>query len=317
MKRRPPEPAVAVIDRAWLGRLRLARSELSGQYLSDFRTFFRTHRESPIFSPDLVPEDFPRKAGVKGTFGERIDRIVQSVFTRAAQVSVLKAAEDAYENGAIELPQFVFLHTAFHVYVRRSTYCRLTVSDLIVDKNPGTGNTKYFLALQLRKTRLEDSVKELREIHEELGKLLTSLRTHVIEKHGHLFRKSQEDVDAPVESPGSAYWPESDIGKLALFPAEGLDAAGMFRSSHSRTHYGECTPESLHGSYLQRILRLTDSAKFHLTGLRHTVGTQLAAAGLSAEQISPSVASRSRDSSPAALLAKPAPGQHTSRACRL
>ncbi|ARV18536.1 hypothetical protein AEP_01592 [Curvibacter sp. AEP1-3] len=285
MKVPPPAALVTKIDRIWLGRLRLLKDDISPEYLSDLKVIFNAHRDGPIFSSDLVPADFPLKNTVKGKFGQRIDNILKGVLTRAAQVAVLKAAEEAYEIGSIDLPKFAFLHTAFHVYVRTSTYCRLTVSDLIVDENPISGDTKYFLALQLRKTGIEPPIKELREIHEELGKILISLRAHVIERHRHLFTKNRDESKAPNQPGTNAPWTEIEIGKLALFPAPGLDSNGMFKSAHSRNHYGECTVASLHESYLEKIVRLTGSAKFHFTGLRHTVGTQLATAGLSAQQI--------------------------------
>ncbi len=94
MQQEPPSAPVTVIDRVWLGRLRTVASNISAQYLDDFKIFFNSNRDSPIFSSDLVPADFPRKSSVKGSFGDRVDRILKGVLTRAAQVAVPLPEQD-------------------------------------------------------------------------------------------------------------------------------------------------------------------------------------------------------------------------------
>ncbi|MFM5384424.1 tyrosine-type recombinase/integrase [Aeromonas sp. Y311-2] len=256
------------IDHDFLLTLRTILSDVPISYLTTFRQLFAEHRESPLFAHNLVLEDFPMKKPVKGYHGKRIDTILAKALSRAAQVEILRRSEDAYENGAIDIGHFAFLHLAFHVYCRPSSYKRLTLADLQIDVDPETQEKTYFLWVIPQKTRVSaNSLKKITYVLDSIvGELLEAQRTKVIKTWGHLV----------------AY---DDIGKLALFPARRVGSDGRWVSKHARAHFGEPNHLSFRGGYLDPILKLLDPIRFDFHGLRHTVGTQLAVAGCSAPTI--------------------------------
>ena len=207
---------------------------------------------------------------IKGFNGKKIANIVAKALSRAAQVDILRRAEDAYESGTIDIGHFAFLHLAFHVYCRSSSYRRLKLADLQIDVDPETQVKTYFLWVTPQKTRV--SAKSLKKMSYQLdsivGELLEAQRVQVIKTWGHLL-----DND--------------DIGKLALFPARGVGSDGRWAASHAQANFGEIPLFSFYHAYLYPIRKLqeSNSFNFNFNDLRHTVGTQLAVAGCSATTI--------------------------------
>ncbi|BBS86065.1 tyrosine-type recombinase/integrase [Aeromonas media] len=261
-------PKVTHIDHAFLLTLRTILQDVPKSYLTSFRKLYSEYRESSLYAHDLVPEDFPVMKPVKGYQGDKIDTILAKALSRAAQVEILRRTEDAYESGAIDIGHFAFLHLAFHVYCRPSSYRHLTLTDLQIDVNPETQVKTYFLWVVPPKTRV--STKSLKKVTYQLdsivGELLEAQRIQVIKTWGHLVA-----ID--------------DIGKLALFPARKVGADGRWVSSHALAHFGETSHSNFRDSYLEPILKLQESATFDFNGLRHTVATQLAVSGCSATTI--------------------------------
>ena len=265
---RAGDPQVTHIDHAFLLSLRTILQDVPIKYLTTFKQLFTENRESPLFAHDLVPEDFPVKKPVKGYQGEKIDAILAKALSRAAQVEILRRSEDAYENGAIDIGHFAFLHLAFHAYCRPSSYQRLTLADLQIDVDSETQVKTYVLWVLPKKTGV--SAKSLKKItyplDSTLGELLEAQRIHVIKTWEHLVTND-------------------DVGKLALFPARGVGPDGRWASRHAQAHFGETGRSTFSRDYLNPILKLQESITFNFNGLRHTIGTQLAIAGCSATTI--------------------------------
>jgi len=280
--RRVGVPRVTHIDHAFLLTLRTIQQDVPNSYLSSLRQLFIENSESPLFAHDLVTEGFPVRKSVKGSHGRLVDAILAKALSRAAQVEILRRTEDAYESGAIDIGHFAFLHLAFHVYCRPSSYRRLTLADLQIDIDPITQVKTYFLWVIPKKTRI--SAKSLKKICYQLdstvGELLEAQRIQVTKTFGHLVAKD-------------------DIGKLALFPARGVDSDGRWTSNHAKAHFGETTGVRFRRIYLHQIRKLHKSISFDFNGLRHTVATQLAVAGCAA----PTIAAVLKHATPASCQA--------------
>ncbi|MGR1222008.1 tyrosine-type recombinase/integrase [Aeromonas veronii] len=276
---RADEPRITRIDHALLLTLRTIHQDVPIGALRCFRQMYCENRESSLFSPNLVPEDFPTRKPTRGYRGDKIASILAKALSRAAQVDILRRAENAYEIGTIDIGHFAFLHLAFHAYCRPSSYQRLTLADLQIDVNPLTQVKTYFLWVIPKKTRI--SAKSLKKIAYQLdsivGELLEAQRIQVIKTWGHLVAKD-------------------DIGKLALFPARTVGPDGRWKARHAQAHFGEATGFNLRNGYLYPILKLQESTTFDFNGLRHTVATQLAVAGCSATTIAAVLKHSSPDS---------------------
>lgn len=256
------------IDHAFLNSLREKRKNCGTEALYRFKRLFNSNRESSIYAHDITPADFPLIESPKGQIGENIDKVLAQALSRAACVEVLRRGEDAYESGTIDIGSFAFLHLAFHVYCRPASYKSITLADLQIDIDPETQIKTYFLWIIPKKTRVStQSIKKIAyRLESTVGELLEAQRIQVIRDWGH---RASED----------------DIGKIALFPARGVDEDGGWASTHAQKHWGEPTHSSFIGSYFRPIIKLQDSITFNLTALRHTVATQLAVAGCSASTI--------------------------------
>lgn len=265
---RADAPRVTHIDHTFLLTLRTVLQDVAIDDLRYFRQLYSENRESPLFAPDLVPGDFPMRKPIRGFRGDKIAAVLAKALPRTEQVEILRRSENAYENGVIDIGHFAFLHLAFHVYCRPSSYRRLTLADLQIDVDPETQVKTYLLWIIPQKTRV--SAKALKKMSYQLdsivGELLEAQRIQVIKTWGHLVTKD-------------------DIGKLALFPARGVGPDGLWVSPHSLVHFGESSPVSFRNGYLKPILKLQELITFDFNGLRHTVGTQLAVAGCSAMTI--------------------------------
>lgn len=262
----PSVPIVTQIDQDYLLSLRTIIDDIPVMSFSVFKRLFATNRTSPIFAPNLVPEDFPVKKPKKGRQGACTSRILTQALTRAAQVEILRIVEEAHTEGKIDIGQFSFLHLAFHLYCRPLSYRKLTLADLQIDIHPESKVTKYFLWVVLPKTRVHNPQKIAYQLNRFVGVLLETQRVHVVENYGHLVKA--EDID-----------------KLALFPARSLDASKNWVNAYAQKHMGATTQTNFRTGYLDPILRLKIPAQFNFNALRHTVGTQLAEAGCSAQTI--------------------------------
>lgn len=220
-----------------------------------------------IFAPDLRPEDFPRWESPVGQEGEAIKRILSQALSRAAMSQTLTVVEDAYESGKIDIGHYSFTMLAFQIYFRPASYRQLRLMDLSRDEDKKTGIVTWFADMLPVKTKAENPDRLSIELTSDVGELLKLQQEHVVKKYGHL-------VD------------DQQLEKLALFPARLLKSDGTWQSNYANANHGMCTDSNAFArAYLRPIKELT-GRDLTFNALRHTVGTQLALAGLSASSIS-------------------------------
>jgi integrase len=255
---------VAQIDEPFLLCLRTIVIDTPRVYLSALKRLYTKNRQSVMFSTRLLPEDFPTRESKKGSKGEQTDRILAQALTRSACAAVLKAVEEAYETGAIDIGHYSFCHLAFHVYCRPESYRRITLADLRIDTDPKTQATSYFLDVLPAKSGVHNPTKINYRLNQTVGELLALQRAAVVERYRHL-----------VES--------DEISKLALFPARRLKGDNTWVSSSAQQDFGRlATSDAFDRAYMRPIRKRLSGIRLSFNALRHTVGTQLAAAGCSA-----------------------------------
>lgn len=255
------------IDLSFLAALEAQKNKLTKPGLESLKRFFNINRNNEsLFARDLRPEDFPLRESTVGNEGEAIKRILSQALTRAAMSQTLTAVEDAYESGELDIGHYSFAMLAFHVFFRPASYRQLRLMDLSRDENKETGAVNWFIDMLPAKTRADNPVRLPMRIVPDVGELLKLQQEYVAYRYGHLV-------------------PESEIGKIALFPARLFNADGTLRSPYATKHRGMCANSGAFSkAYLAPIEKLA-RRELSFNALRHTVGTQLAIAGLSASSI--------------------------------
>lgn len=259
--------AIEQIDLPFIAALETIKQDQSKSGLEFLKRFFEANRSNEsIFASALRPEDFPLLESAIGKRGEAIKRILSQALSRAAVTQTLTAIEDAYEAGKINIDLYSFSMLAFQVFFRPATYRQLRLMDLTRDENKVTGQVTWFLDMLPVKTQADNPHRLSIKITPDLGELLQIQRAYVVQRYGHMVAGS-------------------DLSKLALFPTRRLRADGTWFSHYSNQNHGMCQDSgSFRNSYLQPIRKLTRRS-LSFNALRHTVGTQLALAGLSASRI--------------------------------
>lgn len=259
------EKKVAVIDHAFLTALR-DFGDISPTYLLYFRRIFLADRTSSIFAPGLVESDFPKKIEKKGQLGKQIETILAKALSRAVCVHILGAVEKAWERNEIDISLFAFAQIAFLVFLRPESYIRITLDDLVTVFDEKTDETNYYLMLMYPKARTHVAPNHVPfKLNRRIGELLCLQRIHVINTYGHLVDKESR-------------------GRLALFPNRKLNTDGQWEARTAKMYYGRLSPSNLREQYRKPICKLAE-VSFDFNSLRHTVGTQLAQAGLSQKEI--------------------------------
>jgi integrase len=259
--------AVEQIDLPFLHALESIKQDQSKSNLDGFRRFLVANRgNASILAPDLRPEDFPRLVSVRGERGEALNRILSQALSRAAVAQTLTTVENAYEAGQIDIGSYAFSMLAFQVFFRPASYRQLRLRDLNRDENSVTGQVTWFLDMLPIKTRVDNPNRLSIKVSPDLGEILQLQREHVVRRYGHLVA-------------------DADLNKLALFPARRLRIDGTCFSNYSNMNHGMCqNSTTFKNSYLLPIEKLVRRG-LSFNALRHTVGTQLALAGLSASRI--------------------------------
>lgn len=258
---------VEQIDQPFLRAIETIKQDQPKTNLESFKRFFEANRgNESIFASDLQPADFPRLVSVRGERGEAINRILSQALSRATVAQILTAVENAYEAGQIDIGRYAFAMLALQVFFRPASYRQLRLMDLNRDEDSLTGQVTWFLDMLPVKTRLDNPRRLSIKITPDLGEILQLQRQHVVGRYGHLVAAA-------------------DINKLALFPTRRLRADGTWVANYSNLNHG-MSPNScsFKNTYLLPINKLVHRG-LSFNALRHTVGTQLALAGLSASRI--------------------------------
>lgn len=236
--------------------------EFPSRALGTLRTAFNDSPHSLMFAEGLNDSDFRFGTNKLGQLGQKKKTILSTALTRASVVEILRIAEELYEAGDLDIGHFSFLNLAFAVYCRIDSYRTITLSDLDYRKSENA----WYLWIHALKHRVHGPVKIPYKINARLADILLDQRDHVIKTYGHLVAKS-------------------DHPQLALFPARAL-ALGDSRwlGDYANSHYGQMPRGDSYFDGLQNKKAWRTAIKKRLTtnALRHTVGTQMAQAGLKA-----------------------------------
>lgn len=257
---------IAVIDEDFLLCLAAEKDNFKVSQFRYLKTAFSSNPHSPLFAKGLEATDFPTLKNKRGLYGQMIDSILGKALTRAAAAHILDVCDAAYADGTMDIGHYSFVHFAFAVFVRPTSYLQIRLCDLTV-----TTSGQYFIYIVAAKTGEEYPSKITFGINEHLGILLTKQRQRVIENYGHLV--AQEDIE-----------------KLALFPARRLvKGNSQWRSKYANEHYGMIEDAAaFHSCYPKAIKKWNfngDKFTIGANALRHTVGTLLAQTGASAKTL--------------------------------
>lgn len=254
---------ISVIDESFLLALTTIEDRLSAPCKDALRRAFRFAAESGLFDSKLAIEDFPVATSHKGLHGKRIANILAKALKRAACVEILRRADEAYEDGQIDIGRYSFLHLSFAAYARPESYRQIKLEDLVFDEN----SNSFSIFIVPAKTGLEAPPKIPYKINKNVGLLLQSQRQAVIERF--------ESVAQP-----------SDLRRIPLFPVTSVHWKKNVASLIQELEFP--TSGKLNETYLrpiQKIIGPALSKQLTHVNLRHTIGTNLAIAGCSATTI--------------------------------
>ena len=206
---------ISIIDEMFLLCLSANAESLATYHLRYLQILFNWDPDSPLFARGLHASDFPSSDPKKGKRGSAIDRIIAKAMTRASVAVVLDSLDRAYAQGVIDLGHYSLGHLCFAVFSRNESYRQITLGDLKFDAK----SQQHFIDIVPSKSRMHAPAKIRYRVSEALALLLAKQRQAVIEKYGHLVS-------------------ESDIEKLALFPARQLTEGGAWKSTFSNENYG-------------------------------------------------------------------------------
>jgi integrase len=256
---------IDVIDESFLLVLDLEKDSIPGCNLRTLKRAFSTAPHSALWASGLNVSDFP-EARRRNDYGKQISRILAKSLTRAVCVNILGQCERAYDRGEMDISLFSFVNLAFAVFCRPESYRQIQLCDLVFDQK----SNAYFLNIMAAKSGVVKPEKILYKINEPLGVLLQKQRQNVVNRHGH--QVAPENID-----------------KLALFPPKGLyQEKTAWIHEHANDNFGMFkTGANFALAYPREIARLFLTPGYTISAnvLRHTVGTQLAQSGASAQTI--------------------------------
>lgn len=257
---------ISIIDESFLLALGTVKENLPVGCLRVLKTTFTANPYSQLFAPGLHDSDFPEMKDNKGAHGRQINRILAKALSRAACVRILSRCEQAYDTGEMDIGHFSFVNLAFAVFCRPESYRQIRLEDLKFDQK----SNSFFIYIIPAKTGVHHPDKICYRINEHVGVLLQKQRQDVIERYGHLVGPD-------------------DIGRLALFPARKLRKGKSFWvSRNANQEFGRIEAGSgFDRAYSRAIKEALHDVRVSLRAnvLRHTVGTQLALTGASAQTI--------------------------------
>lgn len=226
-----------------------------------------------LFAPDLVPGDFPAYDDPEGPEGRLRRNVLASAMSRSALVEILNFTEAAFNSGELSLAHFAFSRLLLSRAARPETYRLLRCKDLRIDTSGGSKS--YFLTLSIPKARTGTPPQANISIHREVGQLLEKQREAVVSTIGHLVEAKNASL-SDDERKLLLY----TAGDLPLFPARGTR---MFSTTKSRL--GMLASGAAFTLEYVRPLQDLTASRITCTGMRHTIGTQLAIAGCSSSTI--------------------------------
>ncbi len=200
--------------------------------------------------------------------------IIAKALTRVQQIAVLKAVEDAFQGGQIDLGLYALWNLNNYVYARPESLRQIRCGNLRWDDDPITREKRFFLSVLPAKRPGLKKVKAIEyPLTPFLGQLLCQQVQEVIQRDGPLYGlncNSTVEEREQIES-RLAMFPRRNAGKRRAFETENF---GMFEESINFTD-----------NYLKPLQWMIEGVHIDFVAMRHTIGTQLAAEGVSAEVI--------------------------------
>lgn len=200
--------------------------------------------------------------------------IIAKALTRVQQIAVLKAVEDAFQCGRIDLGVYALWNLNNFVYARPESLRQIHCGDLRWDDDPITREKRFFLSVLPAKRRTLRKAKAIEyPLTPFLGELLCKQVQEVILRDGVLYglnRDSTVEEQGHIES-RMAMFPRRNAGKRRAFETTNF---GMFEKSINFSD-----------NYLKPLQWMLEGVHVNFVAMRHTIGTQLAAEGVSAEVI--------------------------------
>ncbi len=246
---------------------------ISANILKALKSLFKYIGEGTVFA-GLTLGDFPTSGNALSIEDIFRSGVIAQALSREAQIAVMKHVEDAFDKKEIDLSLYTFWNLANHLFVRPESYRQITCGNLIVVEDEKSKKKTYALMVKpaKRRHRGPPPLPIPHELHEQMGEMLVLQRQSVILNNGPLYGA---DPLMPEEERNEL---ES---RLALFPRRS----------------GKCTPFELQSSgvlptskaltinYIHPLQRRLENIKIGFNVMRHTIATNLAAAGCSAQTI--------------------------------
>ncbi len=249
-------------DPAWIAKICISR----------LRDWFTDVGDGSVFR-GVEKGDFPVQSHVGAEDLNRMS-IIAKALTRVQQIAVLKAVEDAFQCGRIDLGLYALWNLNNFVYARPESLRQIQCGYLRCAEDPRTLEKRFFLSVLPAKRRSRKKVKAIEyPLTPFLGQLLCQQVQEVIQKDGPMYGIN---CNSTVEER------EQIESRLAMFPRRN---AGIRRDFETENYGMLESGLNFSGNYLKPLQRMLEGVQITFVAMRHTIGTQLAAEGVSAEVI--------------------------------
>lgn len=218
---------------------------------------------------DLERGDFPTQ-DASGSADRIRQSIIAQALSRTVQITLLTNVERRFQAGELHLSVYVLWNLTNALYARPESLRQIRCGDLTYTENKASGENEYKLWVMPAKRAGEPMGYPLTTF---LGSLLVKQQAWVIKSVGPLYGLT-EDLDPKKRKAIEqqlALFPRINAGTRTDFEVKNF---GMFRNGITFVY-----------DYLKPIQRCLDNIHVNFRVMRHTIGTQLAAAGVSAAVI--------------------------------
>jgi hypothetical protein len=239
--------------------------------ISRLSDWFRYTGNGSVFK-GIDNSNFPRpdRTGAQNLYRQRI---ISTALSRTLQIAVLVDLERRFQSSEISLGIYSLWNLTNFLYARPESLRQIRCRDLVYDEDRSSGEIRWTLWLMPAKRGGRRPKRMAYSLTPFLGQLLFKQQVWVVENAGPIFGWSH-DLD-----PTNRQTIEQN---LALFPRINKGDRRTFELEH----YGMLMNSSdLIGSYLHPIQKGLKDIHVDFNTMRHTIGTQLAAAGVSVSVI--------------------------------
>lgn len=251
-------------------RVKLAQDAgwIEGRSIDRLSDWFLYAGNGVVFE-GLERGDFPTR-DQSGRADVNRQRIIAQALSRTLQIAVLTAVERRFQAMEIHLGVYVLWNLTNTLYARPESLRQIRCGDLTYKEDQDTGEIQYTLWVMPAKRAGRPMAYVLTPI---LGHMLLKQQAWVIENVGPLYglKEGLHPERRKVIEQQLALFPRINAGKPKDFEIK---------------HFGMLTHSADFAcNYLLPIQKGLDNIHVNFNVMRHTIGTQLAAAGVSAAVI--------------------------------